>query len=77
MDDATRYQREFDLLMQEAEAEATRRTNADRDAIWQSIEKSFNAVAASANFTREKREDWKKQILDKAAERLRTKGSKP
>ena len=71
MDDATRYQREFDILMQEAEAEATRRETADRNAIWHAIEKSFNAVAASANLSPEQTEDWKRRILDGAVEHFR------
>jgi len=74
MDDAKRYQRDFDLLMQEAEAEATRRADADRSAIWNAIEKSFNAVATSAKLSEERREALKKQILDRAVEHVRGRG---
>jgi hypothetical protein len=71
MDDATRYQREFDLLIQEAEAEAMSRNNADRDRIWRTIEKSFNAMAESAKLTLEKREALKRQILERAVQHIR------
>lgn len=72
MDAAERYQRDFDLLMQQAEAEATRRQNSDRDEIWRAIEKSFNAVVKSAGLSAEVREAWRKELLDKAVAALRS-----
>jgi len=64
MTDANRYQKEFDLMMQELEAEAKRRTDLDRETTWKMMEKSFNAMANANKWTTEHREVVKKRLLD-------------
>jgi hypothetical protein len=64
MSDADRYQKDFDVLMQEVKAEAERKENADRDAAWKMMEKSFNEFAKSHDLTGQKREVAKKKMLD-------------
>ena len=64
MNDPNRYQKEFDLMMQELEAEAKRRTYLDRETTWKIIEKSFNRVADTLRWTEEEREARKEKALD-------------
>ena len=64
MGDAGRYQKDFDLIMQEVEAEARRRGNADRDAAWKKLKPSFSVMADANGWTFEQREKKKQFILD-------------
>lgn len=61
---AERYQKDFDLIMQETEAEARRRANLDRDAAWRKLEPSFTAMADAHGWTQEQRERKKQFLLD-------------
>jgi hypothetical protein len=61
---ANRYQKDFDLLMQELEAEAKRKEDKNRDTAWKGIEKSFNRFADTHALTGQKREEAKKKLLD-------------
>ena len=63
MDDARRYQQDFDLLMQEVEADATLRQNKTRDMIRKKLEKSMNRLADAHGWTIEQREAHKERLL--------------
>jgi hypothetical protein len=65
MDDAKRYQQDFDLLMQEVEADATLRQNKTRDMIRRKLEKSINSLAAAYGWTIEQREAYRERLLAK------------
>ena len=64
MDAAERYQKDFDRLMQEVEAEAKRRDKSRREEAWKIVEKSFAAFADIHKLTPEQREAAKKKLLD-------------
>lgn len=64
MDDAERYQREFDQLMREAEAKAHQVETQQREEIWHGLRKSFHDVAEAQNWSTKKREAAKKYLLD-------------
>jgi len=67
MNDAERYQKQFDLMMQELEAEAKRRSNVDRDcrdATWKKFRGHFSKVADAKGWTPEQRETLKQRWLD-------------
>jgi hypothetical protein len=63
MDDAKRYQQDFDLLMQEVEADATLWQNKTRDMIRKKLEKSMNRLADAHGWTIELREVHKERFL--------------
>jgi len=65
MDDAKRYQQDFDLLMQEVEADATLRQNKTRDMIRRKLEKSINGLAAPHGWTIEQQEAYRERLLAK------------
>ena len=58
------YQKAYDLMIQEVEAEARRRADLDRDTAWKIVEKSFNAMADAKNWGIAKRQAVKKKLLD-------------
>jgi len=58
------YQKDFDRMMQELEAEAKRRANLDREAAWKIMEKAFTAMADAKNWTASQREAFKTRCLD-------------
>jgi hypothetical protein len=64
MDDAERYRKEFEQLMQDAEAKAERAQNRDRETIWKAMEKSLNHLADLHNWSAEKRAASKKYLLE-------------
>jgi len=64
MNDADRYQREFDLVMQGVEAQARSRTKSERDAAWKRLEPSFTLMADAHGWTKEQREIKKQFYLD-------------
>lgn len=64
MRDADRYQQEFDQMMQDLEAEATKRSDADRAAAWKKLGRSFNKLADTMHWTPEEREIRKQRYLD-------------
>jgi hypothetical protein len=73
MNDAERYNRQFELIMQEIQADASLKENADRDAIWRKIERSFNGFADSVYppWSPQKLETVKNDLLDQAVKNLR------
>lgn len=64
MNNADRYQKEFDLMMQDLEAEANRRENLDRETAWKTMQKTFTAMANAHGWDDAKRERVKKKLLD-------------
>jgi len=49
MSDADRYQKEFDQLLLEVEAEARWRGNAERDAAWKKLERLTKSESSSSS----------------------------
>ena len=64
MDDAERYNAEFEQLMRDTQEQAKRTENRDREAIWKGLEKLFGQLADAHNWSPEKRASSKKYFLD-------------
>lgn len=64
MNDAERYQAEFEQLMRDTEARAEAGRSRDRDAIWKEFEQSFTRMADALKWSAEKRASYKKNVLD-------------
>lgn len=64
MNDAERYNAEFDQLMRQTQDNAERAQNRDKEQIWKGLEKSFNKLADIHNWSIEQRAAKKKHYLD-------------
>src|SRR5712691_7967856 len=56
MNDAERYQRDFERLMREAEAKAEQLQTRERNTVWSGVERSFNHLAEVQHWSAEQRE---------------------
>lgn len=70
MKDAERYQKEFDLLMQEVNADADFAETSDRQKIWERFGKELTKTLEKT-LPPEYREEAKEAILDRAVLELR------
>jgi hypothetical protein len=64
MNDAERYNAEFEQLMRDTQADAERAQNRDRETIWKGLQRSFNQLADAHNWSARQRATKKKYILD-------------
>jgi hypothetical protein len=64
MNDAERYNAEFEQLMRATEQRAQRAEHLEREAIWKLMQKSFNQSADALKWSDEKRAAAKKYLLD-------------
>lgn len=68
MDDASRYQNDFDLMMQELDSEALRRENIERETMWRHMERGFNEFAERKKLSPADYQRLKKHWLDVACQ---------
>jgi hypothetical protein len=64
MNDAERYNAEFEQLVRDTQSQAEHAEKQDREAIWKGLEKSFNRLADISGWSPEKRAASKKYLLD-------------
>ncbi len=64
MNDAERYNAEFEQLMREVQADAESAQNRDREMMWKAMEKPFDRMADAHKWTAEQRAAKKQYFLE-------------